>query len=133
MKNVMTRAWEIANAAVAKFGGKVKEYFSQALVIAWEEAKNAVKEVAHFGFIVAGKNETHTMFALEERAGLHVYPAWNKRNAQYELKYQVGMNKQTGKAVRFYTVENFKTDLEVVCGEVSEFLFIKKGAVTFQQ
>ncbi|MGO4952053.1 hypothetical protein [Paenibacillus sp. DRB1-1] len=132
MMNVMTRAWEIAKTAKVKFGGKVKEYFSQALVIAWKEAKNAMKEVAHFGFMVAGKNETHTMFALEEREGLHVYPAWNNRNAEYELKYQKGLNKQTGKAVRFYTVGNFKTELEVVCGHASEFLFFKRGTVTFK-
>ncbi len=40
MKNVMVRAWEIAKAAVVKFGGKVKEYFAQALAMAWKEAKN---------------------------------------------------------------------------------------------
>ncbi|RXZ77227.1 hypothetical protein EBB07_33690 [Paenibacillaceae bacterium] len=39
MMNVMVRAWEIARAAVVKFGGKVKEYFPQALIMAWKEAK----------------------------------------------------------------------------------------------
>ncbi|EHQ62313.1 hypothetical protein PDENDC454_10495 [Paenibacillus dendritiformis C454] len=39
MKNVMARAWEIAKAAVLKFGGKAKEYFAQALVMAWAEIK----------------------------------------------------------------------------------------------
>ncbi|WP_201280788.1 hypothetical protein [Paenibacillus lutrae] len=39
MKNVMVRAWEIAKSAVVKFGGKVKEYFSQALTMAWKETK----------------------------------------------------------------------------------------------
>lgn len=42
MKKVMVRAWEIAREGVAKFGGNVKEYFSQALIIAWEEIKNIV-------------------------------------------------------------------------------------------
>ncbi|WP_203363102.1 hypothetical protein [Bacillus sp. REN10] len=50
MKNVMVRAWEIARQGVVKFGGKVKEYFAQALTMAWAEAKNtakkSVKEVA---------------------------------------------------------------------------------------
>lgn len=45
MKNVMTRAWEIAKAGVVKFGGKVKEYFSQALVMAWSEVEKGVKKV----------------------------------------------------------------------------------------
>lgn len=41
MKNVMTRAWEIAKAGAAKFGGKVKEYFAAALKMAWAEARKA--------------------------------------------------------------------------------------------
>ncbi|MBO2943599.1 hypothetical protein JJQ72_06355 [Paenibacillus sp. F411] len=39
MKNVMVRAWEIAKAAVVKFGGKVKEFFARALAMAWAEVK----------------------------------------------------------------------------------------------
>lgn len=35
----MTRAWEIARKGAKKFGGKVKEYFTQALVMAWKEIK----------------------------------------------------------------------------------------------
>lgn len=38
--NVMAKAWEIAKAAVVKFGGKVKEYFAQSLKMAWSIAKN---------------------------------------------------------------------------------------------
>ena len=45
MKNVMTRAWEIAREGVKKFGGKVKEYFAQALVMAWAEIKKGVEKV----------------------------------------------------------------------------------------
>lgn len=37
--NVMTRAWEIARFGQKRFGGSVKEYFAQALVIAWAQAK----------------------------------------------------------------------------------------------
>ncbi|KYD04164.1 hypothetical protein B4102_3313 [Heyndrickxia sporothermodurans] len=40
MKNVMTRAWEIAKAGVKKFGGTAKMYFKEALIIAWKEVKN---------------------------------------------------------------------------------------------
>lgn len=42
-KQVMTRAWEIAKEAVKNFGGKVKEFFRQALIMAWEEVKGVVK------------------------------------------------------------------------------------------
>lgn len=39
MKNVMVRAWEIAKEGQVKFGGKVSEYFAQALAMAWAEVK----------------------------------------------------------------------------------------------
>ncbi|POD46302.1 hypothetical protein BKM15_26025 [Pseudomonas syringae pv. syringae] len=45
MKNVMTRAWEIAKEGVAKFGGKVKEYFAISLKMAWAEHKAIKAEV----------------------------------------------------------------------------------------
>lgn len=45
MKNVMTRAWEIAREGVQKFGGRIKEYFAQALVMAWAEIKKGVEKV----------------------------------------------------------------------------------------
>ena len=35
----MTRAWEIAKEAVKDFGGKVKEYLSESLKMAWAEIK----------------------------------------------------------------------------------------------
>lgn len=38
-KQIMVRAWEIAKAAVAQFGGKAREYFAESLRIAWTEAK----------------------------------------------------------------------------------------------
>lgn len=39
---VMTRAWEIARAAVKTFGGKAKQYISEALKMAWAEVKTSV-------------------------------------------------------------------------------------------
>lgn len=45
MKNVMRRAWEIAREGVKKFGGKVKEYFAQALHMAWAEIKKGVSDM----------------------------------------------------------------------------------------
>lgn len=39
MKNIMTRAWEIAKEAVIKFGGKAIEYISESLKLAWKEVK----------------------------------------------------------------------------------------------
>lgn len=45
MKQIMKRAWEIARQGVKKFGGKVKEYFAEALKMAWDEFKNATETV----------------------------------------------------------------------------------------
>lgn len=56
MQNVMRKAWEIAREGQKKFGGKVKEYFAEALRMAWrivkamekgfEKMKDVVKEVS---------------------------------------------------------------------------------------
>ena len=47
MENVMKSAWEIAYEGVAKFGGEVKEYFSEALKIAWDLFKKGGKEMKY--------------------------------------------------------------------------------------
>lgn len=39
MRNVMKMAWEIARKAVDRMGGKVTEYLSESLKIAWAYAK----------------------------------------------------------------------------------------------
>ncbi|HHB3507859.1 TPA: hypothetical protein ACORDH_004993 [Bacillus cereus] len=43
--NVMKKAWEIAHKGQKQFGGKVKEYFTQALKMAWVIVKNGMKYV----------------------------------------------------------------------------------------
>lgn len=40
MRNVMTKAWKIARESVAKFGSKAKEYFAEALKLAWATLKS---------------------------------------------------------------------------------------------
>ncbi|QQZ64493.1 hypothetical protein JI735_34195 (plasmid) [Paenibacillus sonchi] len=52
MKEVMVRAWEIARGAVVRFGGKVKEYFAQALAMAWKEVKEGVAVLKPSKFVV---------------------------------------------------------------------------------
>lgn len=44
-QKLMKRAWEIAKNGAKKFGGKVREYFSIALSIAWKELKNMTIEL----------------------------------------------------------------------------------------
>lgn len=41
----MTKAWEIAKKGAAKFGGKVKEYFAEALKMAWAIAKTQTGKI----------------------------------------------------------------------------------------
>jgi|SRR5699024_2363266 len=40
MRKIMTRAWDIAREGQNNFGGKVSEYLSEALKMAWAEANN---------------------------------------------------------------------------------------------
>lgn len=54
--NVMKRAWEIAKEGQIKFGGKVKQYFSISLKMAWEESKQG-KKVVSLSQIVIDLNE----------------------------------------------------------------------------
>lgn len=44
-QKLMKRAWEIAKNGAKKFGGKVREYFSIALSIAWKELKNMTAQL----------------------------------------------------------------------------------------
>lgn len=39
LKNIMTRAWEIAREAVVNYGGKAIEYIAEAMKMAWAEVK----------------------------------------------------------------------------------------------
>lgn len=68
MKNVMTRAWEIAKEGVKKFGGKVKEYFAQALVMAWAEVKNAAQT---FEIEVPGNDRRNVKTWVAKIVGKH--------------------------------------------------------------
>lgn len=43
IKMIMTRAWEIARAAVQVHGGKASEYIADALRMAWAETRESVK------------------------------------------------------------------------------------------
>ena len=57
MRNVMKKAWEIARDGVRKFGGNVKEYFAEALRMAWVIVKNGMETLEKI-IIVADKDNT---------------------------------------------------------------------------
>ena len=46
-KKVMQRAWQLARQGVKQFGGKSKEYFSESLRMAWQEAKKTYTVETH--------------------------------------------------------------------------------------
>ena len=52
MKKVMVKAWEIAREGQKKFGGKVSEYLSEALKIAWAIVKKGAKKVSQLPKVV---------------------------------------------------------------------------------
>lgn len=41
-KELMSKAWEIAREGQKEFGGKVTEYFNEALKMAWAQAKSTI-------------------------------------------------------------------------------------------
>lgn len=101
MKQVMTRAWEIAKDGVTKFGGKVREYFAASLSIAWAEAKapktnkevatlvvkHNIPEVVAEGFVKLAESMESTVERMRIRnwRGKRVYYD-DKRRSQYQHK-----------------------------------------------
>jgi len=65
MKNVMTRAWEIAKAAEVKFGGKASEYIAGSLKMAWAETR----KVEPVEVIIGGNRRAKSWIA--EITGTH--------------------------------------------------------------
>ena len=132
MKNVMVRAWEIAKAAVVKFGGKVKEYFSQALTMAWAE----VKQPADFGFTVIQKLNGMLQFAINNIDGMNVYILSQETSIrtrkQYVKRhdmgdYRTGVEKATQRKVRIYNISMSAMAIEVVANGVSRIMNVKHG------
>ena len=127
MKNIMTRAWEIAKQGQKKFGGNFKEYFSSALKLAWEE----IKKMVDFGLeMLGGKNGT-MFFAVNDIEGLEVSflttkknlyngKTYTKRNAIND--YQFGNNNKTNKAARMYDAAVHCGDIEIKLGDRIEMI-----------
>lgn len=57
MRKVMVKAWEIARKGQSKFGGKVSEYLSAALKMAWALVKKGAEKVKELPTIVAKRAE----------------------------------------------------------------------------
>lgn len=58
MKNVMTRAWQIAKAAATETGKKASLFFREALKMAWAEAKAPTEKSVNTKLAKAGISAT---------------------------------------------------------------------------
>lgn len=88
MTNVMKSAWEIAYEGVEKFGGKVKEYFVEALKIAWNLFKKGGNEMNY----VKQVKGTVSKINIPQLEGSEKQIAWAeqiRKNAAAELQYEV--------------------------------------------
>ena len=100
MKKVMVRAWEIAREAVNKFGGKVKEFFQQALIMAWQE----VKEVK-FNKVVANRNGIKE---LSEKFVAEMNMRFEKALESGAFTVEVA-NEKTAILNKFFATQSYKT------------------------
>lgn len=117
MKNVMTKAWEIAREGQKKFGGKVKEYFAQALRMAWAIVKSA-KQVAVVKTTSGSKK--HKSW-VAEIVGTH--PKWKLDRQFVEA---VEENDYSGK------VFELKNGVYEVCNAGDrEFIRVEGGAIEY--
>lgn len=106
-KEIMSKAWEIAREGQKAFGGKVREYFAEALKMAWAQAKNGldIEALEKKGFNRWTKGEMDRMYFNLEKAGaleLDYYKSGNLRSA-----YLDGERISNAEACRLLAVKCF--------------------------
>lgn len=88
-KEIMRNAWNIAREGQKAFGGKVSEYFAEALKMAWAQAKNSIdiEALEKKGFNRWTKGDMDRLYFNLEKAGaleLDYYKSGNLRSADLE-------------------------------------------------
>lgn len=88
-KEIMSKAWEIAREGQKAFGGKVSEYFAEALKMAWAQAKNTIdiEALEKKGFSRWTKGNMDRLYFNIEKSGdleLDYYKSGNLRSADLE-------------------------------------------------
>lgn len=70
-KELMKEAWNIAREGQKAFGGKVSEYFAQALKMAWAQAKNtiSVESLEKKGFSRWTKGDMDRLYFNIQKSG----------------------------------------------------------------
>lgn len=84
-KELMEKAWNIAREGQKAFGGKVSEYFAQALKMAWAQAKNAIdiEALEKKGFNRWTKGDMDRLYFNIERSGHMDVDHYNTGNISY--------------------------------------------------
>lgn len=88
-KEIMSKAWEIAREGQKEFGGKVTEYFAEALKMVWAEAKNSIniEALEKKGFNRWTKGNMDRLYFSLEKSGdlkLDYYKSGNLRSADLD-------------------------------------------------
>ena len=138
MKNVMTRAWEIAKQGQKKFGGKVKEYFSSALKLAWKEVKN-IMEVVKFGFQEVARQNGSIYFVVNAIKGIEVSLLSKGKNfyngkeiiKRKAMEGKPGTNNVTGQEVILHDVAAGNYAVEIRVDAKSETFEINNGKLNW--
>lgn len=90
----MTKAWEIAKSAVARFGGSAVEYLSGALKMAWSEVKKGVEKMEG--------SEKQVAWAKDIKAKYEMFlNTFHELNAKEELSYGEAGALSTAKHILF--------------------------------
>lgn len=100
----MTRAWEIAKEGQSNFGGKVNEYLSESLKMAWAETKTMPKER-----IICTANHDERYFDVSVEINGQIKDCYEKLDQeQFNDKYSYMRLKHGIETISFYVVKNGK-------------------------
>ena len=88
-KELMENAWKIAREGQKAFGGKVSEYFAEALKMAWAQAKSTIdiEALEKKGFNRWTKGDMDRLYFNIEKSGdlgLDYYKSGNLRSADLD-------------------------------------------------
>lgn len=84
-RNIMVNAWRIAREGQKAFGGKVSEYFAQALKMAWAQAKSTidVESLEKKGFSRWTKGDMDRLYFNIQKSGHMVVDHYNTGNISF--------------------------------------------------
>jgi len=100
-KQIMKRAWEIAREGQRKFGGKVSEYFTISLKLAWKEVRTSMEKAQLKGT----PKQVAWAEAIRENVITYIEKCFNKGLEWYEARE--AKNEKIAKA-KAEGIEQFK-------------------------